>query len=277
MIVQIYEIQEPGEAAAMIALGVDHVGSVVVSESDWRDRSLYDTVRTVQAAGAKSSLIPLFHDTDAVCAVLDYYQPDIVHFCDLLTDAAASSRVRLQERVRERFPGIETMRSIPIAPAGHADARAVLDLADRFEPVSDWFLIDTLSIGAGSGNPSDQPVEGFVGITGNPCDWDAAALLVRHSRIPVILAGGLAPENVGEGIARVGPAGVDSCTRTNAVDAQGRPVRFRKDPERVRAFVDEARRAQGTGVRSRIGNFARVPGGRTHQTAGIAPHVEDSN
>lgn len=244
MIVQIYEIQDPGEAVAMIELGVDHVGSVVVSETDWRNRALHDAVRTVQAAGAKSSLIPLFHDTDAVCDVLAYYRPDIVHFCDLLTDAVASERIRLQERVRERFPGIEIMRSIPIAPAGHADQRAVLAWADRFEPVSDWFLIDTLSVGTGEGSPVDQPVNGFVGITGDPCDWDAAAALVRHSGIPVILAGGLSPENVADGITRVGPAGVDSCTRTNAVDGKGRPIRFQKDRVRVHAFVDEARRAR---------------------------------
>jgi len=60
--------------------------------------------------------------------------------------------------------------------------------------------------------------------------------------IPVILAGGLSPENVAAGIGKVRPAGVDTCTATNAVDDLGRPVRFRKDPEKVRRFVAEARR-----------------------------------
>jgi biotin carboxylase len=33
---------------------------------------------------------------------------------------------------------------------------------------------------------------------------------------------------VAEAVARTRPAGVDSCTQTNAQDAQGRPIRFRK-------------------------------------------------
>jgi len=36
---------------------------------------------------------------------------------------------------------------------------------------------------------------------------------------------------------------VDSCTKTNAADKQGRPVRFKKDMKKVRQLVEEARRA----------------------------------
>ena len=75
------------------------------------------------------------------------------------------------------------------------------------------------------------------------CDWDVAARLVAGVRIPVVLAGGISPENVAEGIRRVRPFGVDSCTCTNAVDENGRCIRFRKDPERVKALVAEAGQA----------------------------------
>jgi phosphoribosylanthranilate isomerase len=57
------------------------------------------------------------------------------------------------------------------------------------------------------------------------------------------LAGGLSPENVYDGIRFVKPAGVDSCTGTNRRDHQGRPIRFKKDMERLRRFVEETRRA----------------------------------
>ena len=53
---------------------------------------------------------------------------------------------------------------------------------------------------------------------------------------PVILAGGLGPENVLDAISVVGPAGVDSETRTST-DADRR----RKDGERVRQFIERAR------------------------------------
>ena len=70
-----------------------------------------------------------------------------------------------------------------------------------------------------------------------------ARRLVVRSRIPVILAGGIGPQNVAAAIATVRPWGVDSCTGTNRIDDQGRPVRFRKDLEKVAQMVAEARRA----------------------------------
>jgi phosphoribosylanthranilate isomerase len=45
------------------------------------------------------------------------------------------------------------------------------------------------------------------GGTGRTVDWGRAATVAR--RRPVILAGGLTPENVGEAISRVGPSGID--------------------------------------------------------------------
>jgi len=47
-----------------------------------------------------------------------------------------------------------------------------------------------------------------------------------------------------DGIMRVLPAGVDSCTGTNAVDLKGRSIRFKKDFGKVKRFVDETRRAE---------------------------------
>jgi phosphoribosylanthranilate isomerase len=45
------------------------------------------------------------------------------------------------------------------------------------------------------------------GGTGRTIDWDAAAVIAR--RRPVVLAGGLRPENVAEAVARVRPAAID--------------------------------------------------------------------
>ena len=244
-VVQIYEIQDPREAEAMAALGVDHLGSVLLSADDWKRDAIRDTVDCVQRAGARSSLIPLYRDPDTIFRTLEYYAPDIVHFCDVLDMEHLQSFISLQESVRTRFPEIAIMRSIPIAPPGKTDMVPTLELAGELEAVSDWFLTDTLLLEHADTLDDGQPVTGFVGITGDICDWDMARRLVDSARIPVILAGGLGPGNVAAGITRTRPAGVDSCTRTNAVDDTGQAVRFQKDPDRVRQFVDNARNAPG--------------------------------
>ena len=246
MIIQIYEIQTPDEARQMVELGVDHVGSVLVSSQGLRNTLLESVIRQVQRSGRKSSLIPLFTQTESITNAVRYYRPDILHFCEILPTGAGAeealhSILERQSAIRNEFPGLEIMRSIPIGGFGCADRVPSLELAAMFEPVSDWFLTDTLICGAGENSEVPQPVHGYVGITGRTCDWNIARQLVRQSRIPVILAGGIGPDNVGDGIAEVLPAGVDSCTLTNQVDSLGRNVRFKKDFEKVKALITAAR------------------------------------
>jgi phosphoribosylanthranilate isomerase len=65
------------------------------------------------------------------------------------------------------------------------------------------------------------------GGTGESFDWELARL---HPRTPpVILSGGLTPENVGQAIAVAGPFAVDSASGTEAEPG-------RKDPAKVTAF-----------------------------------------
>ena len=251
LIIQIYEIQDPAEADKLIAIGVDHIGSVIVSEKDWKIAALKDTIEQVRISQACSSLIPLYNSPNSVLRTLDYYQPDIVHFCEALTDhqdiwAFCSRLIELQENVKNTFPQIQIMRSIPIAKTGLEHQVPTLEIAKRFEPTSDYFLTDTLLIDEAGSDPNGQPVQGFVGITGQTCSWQSAAQLVAASKIPVILAGGISPDNVAEGVLQVGPAGIDSCTNTNVLDENGAPVRFKKDIGAVKQLVSEVRKLEKT-------------------------------
>ncbi|AOY58826.1 phosphoribosylanthranilate isomerase [Desulfococcus multivorans] len=246
MIVQIYEIQTPEETETLVSMGVDHIGSVLTSESGWRDAGVKAAVDASRGR-ARHSIIPLFNTPETVFRVLDHYQPEYVHFCDALSDGPGilpecRNMILLQEQIRRRYPNVGIIRAIPVGPSGRGGAVPSLALAEMFAPISDIFLTDTLVL-APSGSQDRQPVKGFVGITGRTCDWCVAKALAAWSPIPVILAGGLSPENVHEAVLAVRPAGVDSCTGTNALDAKGRPIRFRKDMARVRRFIDEARRA----------------------------------
>ena len=80
----------------------------------------------------------------------------------------------------------------------------------------------------------DAFVEGQHGGTGKTAPWD----LLKDFRpiVPLILAGGLTPDNVAEAIRVVRPAGVD--VASGVENAPGR-----KDPRKVRDFVANARGA----------------------------------
>ncbi|MEE9914144.1 MAG: hypothetical protein K4571_20715 [Deltaproteobacteria bacterium] len=253
-IIQIYEVQKPKEAEVLVGLGVDHIGSVLADPGKWKSATLRNTVRAVQQAGGKSGLIPIMKDPVKIFQAIDYYRPDFVHFCEALSPFPGDQAVfvrefdaltSLQVDVKDRFPEIEIMRSLSVPEGGLTGTddilKNILNFAERFAPFSDYFLIDTL-IGHPR-DPSPQPVAGYVGITGVVCDWAIAKKVIEKSPIPVILAGGLSDRNVYEAVISLRPAGVDSCTQTNAVDKDGRPIRFKKDMKKVRRFVEEIRRA----------------------------------
>ncbi len=69
-----------------------------------------------------------------------------------------------------------------------------------------------------------------TGGSGRTCDWDAAAAIIAESELPVILAGGLSPENLREAIEATSPAGVDLSSSLEAAPG-------RKDPARLKALA----------------------------------------
>jgi phosphoribosylanthranilate isomerase len=69
--------------------------------------------------------------------------------------------------------------------------------------------------------------------TGVLADWE----LLKGLKRPYILSGGLAPDNVGEAISLLAPAGVDVCSGVE--ESPGC-----KDPKRIRAFLSEVRAAE---------------------------------
>ena len=79
----------------------------------------------------------------------------------------------------------------------------------------------------------DTYVAGVPGGTGEAFDW---ALVPEHLSKPIILAGGLSPDNVGAAIAQVRPYAVD-------VSGGVEQAKGIKDAARIDAFLDAVRRA----------------------------------
>lgn len=83
--------------------------------------------------------------------------------------------------------------------------------------------------------PSQFVYEGRNSGKGETIDWDLAARLARRGAM--ILAGGLDARNVGAALARVRPFGVDV---SSAVESEP----GRKDPQKIRDFINAVRTAQ---------------------------------
>jgi len=80
----------------------------------------------------------------------------------------------------------------------------------------------------------DAAVQGLYGGSGVTADWAAAAGLAQ--KLPLLLAGGLKPENVAEAVRLVQPWGVDSASGVESAPGI-------KDPLKMRAFVQAVQSA----------------------------------
>jgi phosphoribosylanthranilate isomerase len=86
----------------------------------------------------------------------------------------------------------------------------------------------------------DSHVAGRRGGSGETFDWGLAR--AHRGAVPVILSGGLRPDNVAEAIAAVQPFAVDVASGVEASPG-------RKDPAKLRAFAEAVRSADALIVR----------------------------
>jgi phosphoribosylanthranilate isomerase len=225
VIVQIYTAQTVDEALALAEAGVDHVG-ITVSERGLPGEIDLATGREIVAAlrgQARSVALTVEIEPIAVQVFAAALVPDILHLCGSTVEFPPAAVADLREWMRRRRLPIELMQAIPVTgPEAVAEAR-------RFAHHVDWLIVDSVT----------ETVEG-IGAAGVTHDWAVSRAIVEQSSVPVVLAGGLGPDNVADAIGAVGPAGVDSLTLTNHALGGGR---FEKDLNLVRRFVNAARAA----------------------------------
>lgn len=220
VIVQIYSLTSVADVEACAAAGVDHIGvaagdqAVPASISNERARELFG--RWPDGPNRRTSALSVHTEPDDIVDYAHDVDPDILHICSETHAVGVEATAAIRDRLDD---GIDLMKAIDVA------GPEAIEAARAFAPASDWLLLDTAT----------PDVQG-VGASGETHDWSVSREIVERVDVPVVLAGGLGPENVAEAVSRVRPAGVDSYTHTSASTR-------RKSPEKVRAFAEAAREA----------------------------------
>jgi phosphoribosylanthranilate isomerase len=215
VLTQIYGLTTVTDALAVDRLGADHLGVVVDEGIATWDRVDEETAKAIAHAVQHARLIALSLSTsrDCIVATSELVNPAIMH---LARAHRIPSELLLQ--LRDDLAPSELMLTVPVVD------EASVDEAVRLAALGDYLLLD-----------SSHPSTGVVGATGLVHDWDLSARIVSTVGCPVVLAGGLGPDNVAAAVRRVRPAGVDSETRTSRDDD-----RRRKDLAKVEAFIANA-------------------------------------
>ena len=215
-IVQIAGIRGLEEAGMLLAAGADWLGFPLRLERHDEDLPDEEAAAIIASLGIGER------------AVLITYLERAAEIADL-AGRLGCRRIQLHgditavetRRLRELREGLFLIKALVVRPG---NLEALLRDARAFGPSVDAFITDTW-----------DPQTGARGATGKTHDWAVSRRIVEALPKPVILAGGLTPANVGRAILAVRPAGVDAHTGVEAPDGA-------KDPARVRAFVEEARR-----------------------------------
>lgn len=140
--------------------------------------------------GVATFLLTSLREVDAIVAQQRRTGIGTLQICDRLPRGS-------HQDLRLALPRVRLVQVV------HVVDRESLDEALAFETEVDALLLD-------SGRPDLAVKE--LGGTGRTHDWEISQRIREAVRVPVFLAGGLNPENVGQAIRQVGPFGVDVCS-----------------------------------------------------------------
>lgn len=124
----------------------------------------------------------------------------------------------LPELKKIRETGVKLIKTVTVAQ--DAMPETLIKQVSELNGIADAVLLDTA-------------LDGKTGGTGVPHNWEVSSEIVLHAGMPVILAGGLKPENVRDAVRNVRPYAVDTAS---GVETDGR-----KDEKKVIAFIRNAR------------------------------------
>lgn len=207
--VKVCGFTDEGDLAAAVEAGVDAVGLIAgVTVETPRAISLTAASRLAETVPPLVTTVLVTMPTDAGQARdrIERVDPDVVQVHGLDPEAVAA---------------LEDTAADVIVSVDPTDARL-----DAHAAAADALLVDSIDAEGGGG-------------TGETHDWERTREIVESLDVPVILAGGLTPENVAEAVETVDPFAVDVAS---GVEREGGV----KDHDAIAQFVERATTARVT-------------------------------
>jgi phosphoribosylanthranilate isomerase len=214
-IIQVAGVTAMDEAMMLADSGITHLGFPFRLDVHKEDLTEMEATKIIKALPADVSpvLITYLNEADEIAALMKKLGCRIVQL-------HGSISIEEIKKLKMQFPEVEIWKSLVI---GKYEFSEILDITDKLSSFVDAFITDTF-----------DPETGASGATGKTHNWQLSRKIIRHSSKPVIIAGGLNPDNVHSAIQQTRPAGVD--VHTGIENAEGR-----KDKMKVEKFISEAK------------------------------------
>lgn len=215
--IQVAGVMDRAEAEMLVKCDVRYLGFPLRLPVHHEDLSEQEAARIIRSLEPPSwgVLITYLNKANAIIELCNELGAALVQ---LHGDIEASEL----RAIKERQPQLSIIKSLVI---GLHPIEKLLEIVGRTVSYVDAYITDTF-----------DPDTGASGATGKTHDWSASRQLVREAPRPVILAGGLNPDNVRAAILAVRPAGVDA--HSGLEDVSGR-----KSEAKVKQFVAAAQAA----------------------------------
>jgi len=205
--VKVCGITNPQDRNAAVAAGADAIGLIAGVAVDTPREVDLETARDL-AAGVPpfvtTVLVTMPDDAAVTRERVEHVRPDAVQVHGVEPDVVAA------------------LADAPAKVVAAVDAESEAPRLERYAGAADAILVDSVDEEGGGG-------------TGKTHDWERTRERVAGLDVPVVLAGGLTPDNVAGAVATVDPFGVDVAS---GVEREG----GLKDHDAVRRFVRNARR-----------------------------------
>ncbi|HSG30638.1 MAG TPA: phosphoribosylanthranilate isomerase [Thermodesulfobacteriota bacterium] len=215
-LIQIAGVINLEEALMLIDECIEYIGfplRLKDGREDLSEQSAREIIKYIKPI-SKPVLITYQQNAKEISEFYEYLEVDIIQL---------HGHIKLEEvrNLKKLYPDLLIIKSLIVR---NDNLEEITDEINMFSDFTDYFITDTF-----------DPKTGRTGATGKTHDWEISRQIVNISPKPVILAGGLNPENVRDAINVVKPAGVD--THTGVENLSGK-----KDAELVKKFVSESQK-----------------------------------